>query len=508
MFKACISETALTTEAANEYYNGRISGENFKGDTTTVAMARALLDSRMPAGDSLTVRFRSASKSKEFVAENSLDTVISRVLGNIDIMQDGQLVFYNLCNPVQDANLAVLSVFRTRFAEKYDGWACIESISNYFRRALKNKPLEMLVFANAERKSVLVLVDNLAYSKLHLIQGLMLLFFPWYYKRGDEQSQKEKDLIKVCQSKNEQDFIAAIEAFAAEHDFEIERLRRLLTEFQSSYEKRRYEEVKRDRDSVAANLRALDEKYAAYLHEARDLDITIMGLEKSMENANANPEILDVFLNNPKSLLLESITGSTMVFVVRDYASIWDEVEVDNMVNDPNSMAYRRTRNFTKRQAKKLLKAIFIDQEIKLRVCAAFSFDMSGRADAIEGYNFPNSCHGYMPNPHHYFHACISTNRTVMSNALLEHRYGDAIMQARASTKNLNFTDPTVMGELFNTLLRKDEDNLALELPDGRVVNSAQAVTWLDEQYPESEPDDEAVDEAVAEEAEEEDPVF
>lgn len=483
MFKACVSETALTTAAANEYFENRISGENFKGDTTTVAAARAFLDRRMPDGAWLNIQFRSAALSEDWITNNPVESVIRRFTQLWDPHDECTFTFYNLSHPSKEANLAALAAIRNKLPAMYDGWTILPSITDYFRGSVKNHTVEVLCLINETIKSTVIFVDNLTFSKLHFIQGLMLATMPWYYKKeNNDKTAEERAVISSCVSKDESVFLVAIAAIAQKYDFELGRLKRLLSQYQSSYERQRKDTAERALADIRCRLDNLDVQYRDYLRRQRDTQIELAGLEANIENADANPEILSLFLDNRDKLILERVSGDTMTFVVRDTIGIWDEDEAENIIENLNSGAYRRERNFTKQQARMLLRAVFIDQSIKLRVCAAFQFSLSGEVNAISHYNFGTACQGYMPNPHHQEYACIDGNRPEINRALRNRDYVGAIIQAMASAKGLNFGDTTVMGKFYDAIFTKGEHNRAFQLPDGSIVTSAGAIEWLEAQ--------------------------
>ena len=132
-----------------------------------------------------------------------------------------------------------------------------------------------------------------------------------------------------------------------------------------------------------------------------------------------------------------------------------------------------------------LLRAVFLDQEIKLRICAAFEFSLDGVVKAIAGYNFGSSGTGYLPNPHHQYYHCISGFIPDIQRCLRNPDYVGAVTQTIASTKSINFGDGVVMSRFYNDILTKGEHNRAFELPDGRIVTSAGAIEWLEAQHPE-----------------------
>ena len=57
MFSQALSNTPLTSNQANVYFANRITGESWRNDSSFLATMRALLDSRMPEGDKVSLLF-------------------------------------------------------------------------------------------------------------------------------------------------------------------------------------------------------------------------------------------------------------------------------------------------------------------------------------------------------------------------------------------------------------------------------------------------------------------
>ena len=132
---------------------------------------------------------------------------------------------------------------------------------------------------------------------------------------------------------------------------------------------------------------------------------------------------------------------------------------------------------------KKLMWAIFVDQILKMKFCAAYEFQLDGCVTAHRGYRFGESCEDYMPNPHIYYHSCMGDYDSKVNTMLARNDYVSAIEQCVASAKSLNFGDHTVMCKFMEVITGARElNNKCIELPDGRVVNPKEAIKWLEEQ--------------------------
>ena len=63
MFRNLIGQTPLTDDFANDFFEGKIWGDSYNGDTTLIATLRALVYPRMGPGDSIRTIYRTMRAS-------------------------------------------------------------------------------------------------------------------------------------------------------------------------------------------------------------------------------------------------------------------------------------------------------------------------------------------------------------------------------------------------------------------------------------------------------------
>jgi hypothetical protein len=131
----------------------------------------------------------------------------------------------------------------------------------------------------------------------------------------------------------------------------------------------------------------------------------------------------------------------------------------------------------------KLLTAIFIDQTLKIRFCAAYYFDLNGSVGAQYHHRFPSSFSGYKPNPHIDEFECMGNYKRTINEALTRRDYITALEQCVASAKSLNLHDSAVIGRFIGHFCQNGGSSYkAIELPDGRIVSPKEAIKWIEEQ--------------------------
>ena len=134
-------------------------------------------------------------------------------------------------------------------------------------------------------------------------------------------------------------------------------------------------------------------------------------------------------------------------------------------------------------QMKKLLTAIFIDQTIKIKICAAYRFDARCTVDGVAGYNYGNVFKDMMKNPHINHYACLGDYRAMINDSLSRKDYVSAIEQCSASARSLDVTDATVMKSFMLEMYGINEaESKFIELPNGTRCTTVEAVKWIEEQ--------------------------
>ena len=483
MFRQAINQTALTSDAANSYFE-HIRGDSYNGDVTFLSTLRALIAPRMADGESLYLRFDQSSCSESTVRETQPKKLITHLLRNVDINQRGICYIHSVQSGRQEDNTACLDVFKSNFARVYNGWHRLPRVSDLFRSQFYT-----LCFVNPELKSVAVFVDSLSQSKMHYLQCAILGFFPWYFSPEKGVTQDEMDLINTLRAKEPNDYSACIAKLAERYDFRTARLKQQLAGFETRYEQQECERVRNNIENEDNQIQSLNGRISQHLHNRHELEIRLLGLEAKIAAGGENSEIMDYFIHN-KKLELDYVDNRTLAFIVKDYISYFDESMAKRTIDNPDSFVYapdgRTCNNYiSAEKVKELMYAIFVDQTIKIKVCAAYEFSLTGNVRGISGYHFGAEYAGYMPNPHIQNHSCMGNYDRPINESLQRHDYISALEQTIASAKSLNFGDSVVMREFMRAFYGLGDNDTArarrkwFELPDGTCVTSAQAADWV-----------------------------
>lgn len=478
MFKNSVSSTMLTSDAANIFFQN-IRGESYGSDCTFIATLRALVAPRLPKDESIYLSFGRSDYNASVVAETPGKRMVEAICSGMTI-DYGKIYIHNLSNREQESNIANIELLKSQFCEVYSDWQFLDKISMFYQ-----KSFHVICFINPKIKSVVLFVDNLNLQKLHYLQAATLAMFPWYFDPKKGVSELELALVQSFRERSSDNYLNCIAEISKQYDFESGRIRQLLADFETSYERYERDRVNREISNIDNTMNDLDRRFADCLRQRNSLCIQLLGLEKRIEDG-ADSEIMEYFLCNRK-LYLESVDRDNMYFAVRDYLSYFDEDAAQSYIDRDSNYFYQHCGNgansMTKEGMKKLLSAIFIDQTLRIRFCAAYSFDMRGRVQPCSEHSFGPEFDGYMPNPHIQRYACMGNYTTSINKALAKRDYITALEQCIASAKSLNFHDSTVMERFVGEFTRNGGTSYkAIELPDGSIVTPKMAIKWLEEQ--------------------------
>lgn len=478
MFKTAITSTPLTSDAANAYFEEKVFGNTWMRDTTFLATLRALLDPRMKENETVELRFTSSSYSVRDLNNAGERSAIGAV-GN---SSDNTISVHSFNAAMPDTNTAWMDFVEKNFERLRPGWHRLEKVTTFFRKVFR-----VLCYINPEVRNVSIFVDNLDISRMHYLQCGIFSFMPWYFDQEAGVSELEMDLIKSLRNKTPDRYQECLAKIAERYDFKTARIRQLLAGFETRYERVQCDDLRYRLQTTINSINELNERISSYLRQQRDYELALLGYEtKIAQSEGEDSEIMEYFLCN-KHLMLENVDDSNMKFIVTDYVSYFDEEAVRRVLDNPTSYIYRtdgrdRGNIIPHDDMKLLFEAIFIDESIKMRFCAAYQFQLAGNVSALRNYRYPSECSTYTPNPHIDRFGCMGDNGKIINERLRDHDYVGAIEQCIASCKSLNFCDSPVMSEFMNRIYGIGGYTMkCIELPDGKIVTPKEAINYLKE---------------------------
>ena len=485
MFKNAISGTPLYNGAANDYFAETIVGASWQRDVTFLSTLRALLAPRMKDGDFLCLAFSNTGYSADQLANLTTARAMRAIVDNW-ISDENQVHIHNFNHYSQEQNAPWMKFINDNFESTYSeaGWHRLDKVTLFFR-----KVFDVYCFINPAKKSVAIFTSGMDMRRMHYLQCGILAFLPWYFDPEKGVTEDEMNLINSLREKTSEKYEECIAKIASKYDFQTARIRRMLKGFETRYEQLQCDRIKNEISNIISNLDSLDRQFADYLRRKRDAEANLLGLEMKISEGGDESEIMEYFLCH-KNLELQNVDGSSMSFVVKSTLDYFDEDLANRVITNPRSSLYRdgygdniRNGQITAEEMKRLMTEIFINQTLRIRICAAYEFQLEGSIRALGGYEYGPEFKDYLRNPHIDRYTCLGNYERIINARLKERDYIGAIEQCTASCKSLNFGDSPVMREFTAKIygLTGDSSSRFIEDPDGNRMTVKEAVRWINE---------------------------
>lgn len=491
MFRATISSTALYNDAANTYFDN-ITGERYRDDVSVLSTLRALAAPRMAEGEHIYLNFSRSNYTARDVSNNSASRVVKAML-DMSYYSDGSLIIHSIEAREQTDNYACMELMKSTFCTVYKGFERVEKVTDFFRKTFYS-----MCFINPKTKQAVIFVEQLNIRKLHYLQCGIFAFMPWYFDPKAGVSSDEMELIQSLRETSEEGYLECIRKISSKYDFRTIIIRKRLQGFETRFDKVELEKARNSAERIMRDIQEYNNSIARSFDKKREIDIKILGLEQKIEQGQGESEIMEYFLCN-KKLFLEEVTDRTMTFCAKDYLTYFDEDMAKRIINNKTSYIYRpggydRSNYIPAEDMKMLMTALFIDQTLRMKICATYKFELGSRVSGISHYTYPSDCDDCMPNTHIDKYSCLGNNERAINECLKKNDYIGAIEQSISSCKGMNFADSVVMRVFMERMYGVDgyTHNRCIELPDGKVVRPTEAIEWMKQQAEEQRKAEEA----------------
>lgn len=488
MFRNVITSTPLTSTAANGYFNN-ITGDSYKNDFSFISTLRALVAPRLPDGENVRLFFSETTIPKRLAEESGEIRIINMISRQFNIGvfgSNGVINIHSFSSSEPESNELQMKAVDSGFDKQFSGWHRLQKVTDFYR-----KSFSVSCYINTELKNVCLFVDKMTMQKLHYLQCSIFAFLPWYFDPEKGVTDIEMELINSLREKHPDKYVECITKIASQYDFRTERIRSLLKGFETRYERIEYERASQDIQAYIDEINRLNRKIGDILKEKSDKEIRLLGLNaKINDDSNGDSEIMEYFLCND-NVSLETVDDNYMDFSCMGYVEYFDEDMAKQMIDNYRSYVYRPTsnRDYSKiipvEDMKRLMYAIFIDQTIKMRFCAAYRLKLRGEVQALCSHDYGCEFSTCTPNAHIDRYSCMGNYQRTINELLKNNNYIGAIEQCIASCRSLNFADSVVMTEFMMRLYEVSSSHVnikCIELPDGSVVKPKDAIKWLKEQ--------------------------
>ena len=480
MFRTCVSQTPFTSEAANDMFQN-IQGQDYRSDRSFLSTLRAMLFPRMKPEDRLNLYFFEDSRYTAEYVRSKGDLQFCRGIASnwwtSNENTKNYVIVHSITGSAENTE-ACFNALSNKFSEVCKNYQRIDKVTAFYKPHFK-----VLCFINPNTRVVVFYVENLDMKKLHFLQVVVPVVFPWYINKEAPLTPDEVALSKSFASSSADDYRAFLAKMAEKYDFRTARIKKYLT----GYEKRIVDQQIRAEQGrisdIDRNIRDLTDRISSNLRDRDNANIRLLGLQANQHGEES--ELMDYFLCN-KAVDIRSLSGNTITFVVKSYLDYFDRDCAERMIGrGDNYISRHAPSDEAYENMKKLLTEIFVNPEprLRIRICAAYYLNIPDNACSyMEDYDFSESDGDltYMPNPHIQEYGCLGNYRQEINDALIRGDYITAVEQCVSSCGSLNWADGAVMGAFVQNMY--NSRNAFIELPDGSIVTVAKAIEWLKQQ--------------------------
>lgn len=489
MFKNCITSTPFTTGVANSCFQN-ISGSSYRGDVTFISTLRALIAPRIGENENVELTFGATDYTGTTIQSVPPERTVAAICSNYSMDAPGQLVIHSFASDA-DSNLVNMQIVEDKFTSVYPEYHRLDKVKAFYR-----KSFNVDCYINPDKKSVIVFVDRLDIKKVHYLQVSTLAFMPWYLNQNDGLTADELALMQSLRETSSEKYMECIARIAEKYDFRSAKIRKLLSGFETRYECIERDKTRQEIEGLDDEINRLNDVIGDYLTKRNEKCIQLLGLEQKIAGDTGDSEIMEYFLCN-RRLVLTGMSDTEMYFSVKDYLDYFDRDMAERVINNRDSYVYDRGNGRTRTDAavekmKKLMTELFVSESprLRVRVCAAYKFNLNGSVHAQSGDFSDCEYNGYLPNPHINRYHCMGNYIRTINDLLKSRNYIGAVEQCIASCKSLNFGDSAVMYEFMRQMWANEMK--FIELPDGNVVRPNEAISWLEAQEEQCEQAEEA----------------
>ena len=456
------SQIRLASDIANEFFPN-IKGDTYRDDASWLATMRALLPSRLGADVAAQVRyFQKDSKSHKSRAAR-----VEYYLDGVDTAAPNTVSIINVQKTTEEMDKVVdafkhLGIPEHQFAQAI-----------YDRYAEQEPKGYVLMYINDEIANTVIVTTNLSMHTWHALSAFMRHYFRKAFAEAPA-TDKEMALMRALASTSRDDnstdtYLQLIEEFAEPYDFRSATIRNALVNFTTRAKEARQKAVERTIDEANSVIKSYHEEIGRQLAIREKAQWELAGLKFGTDGEDAtSKELTNYFLNN-RQLVFTKSQDTRFNYWVKSYLTYWDERAAESYIKTRNGYLYEGARayNLDMDKFEKLLRAIFLDRTVRVRITAAFTFTFSGSSINIDidtSDTQPAELNGYMLNPHSMYNHCWGSASANLHESLNSGDYIGAVGVTAYAASELNIPDSST--SQFSRWLAESKWN-CLELADG-----------------------------------------
>ena len=467
MFSERFTSSDFTSDLGDKIFSNIGVTVSYDGDISCATTARILLSPRIPKEENIMIALMSSRAP-------------SGVWSNIDIKNrlyniaesDHSLIFCNIIGSYASAEFDYVS---EHFGEVYNGFVRVRKITSFFE-----KTMPVCCYVNAEKKASVIFCMNMNIEKWHFIQLAILPALPWYVGNNTYQDENEKALLASLASPRMEDYAEAVKRCAEKFNFREQGIRAYLDKIETAAYRKQIREYESNISSSHNRIESYNERIAEALEQIERYEILLWGTQQALANhESGGSQIMQYFLAN-KNIDLVYAEDEYIDFTVKQFCNSWEKQSLLNILSSRgNCIISSGNGIYSGASFEKLIRAIFIDETLKLQMCGKFRYKIGLQLKAVSDATFPSTYDDAMPNPHLQHYSCIGQYELIFNELIQSREHNDIMIleQTSQSVASLNWADTTVVHNFVSDINRTNTK--CIQLPSGEMVDPAHAVAWL-----------------------------
>lgn len=502
MFTKRITGLTVTSAVANPTFPGITAEELFIKvlDESFLATLRLIMCKRLPSEERIGIYCSKSSYTRNSYNEHSADVCLGAILQHRSVLKEdvrGILHIHNVCGD-SDGNAATFEIIDQSVCALLPGhFTALPDVAGFIEQSAHTTAR---VFISEERRSVLICVENLDLKVWHLLQSLLPRYFPWYMQ-GNPLDEEETALLRSLTRRYAPEYIRRAEELAGRMDFRTAEIRAKLGRFERQLEQSSLEAVRRNIKHYEDIMDGLRQQLLGYYGELSAAREREAGLLSRVNSVGEDNELLDYVLCN-KGIDIVRANNGVIEFIINTVISNFDPDLAEQALNRfGESFFYRHyqygttyeNQEMTDERIQRLMRAIFLDEIMQLRVCAAYQMNCAnGSVTAIRGFFFnEKTLADHIPNPHLQVYSCLGDNEALILEAMTRRDYVGAMVLCGSSAANINLAEANTGTLLMENIFANKVGNI-IQMPDGSTATPLDAVKWLEQQDAQKEKEKEA----------------
>ena len=299
--------------------NNWVRGDPIGDDVSMVATLRSLLHSR--SDKTFWFRFKQTSYLPAQVSDGN--DLFTRLARNAFALEPNSMYivsaniteseFDDVCNNLENAETNPWN------PEKENKVLRLQAAEDYIKSRM-HKNIRLYVFP--EMDSCVVLVKDINYPTLHLIESFTPLYFPRLLKEKPITAD-ERAMLESLTQRNPDAYREAIAKLAEQFDFRNQIIENNLVQFELTNREHMLDAAKAQLDLIRTQADKLANDYQMKLLSLQESTIRFEGLRQMKEAEKNNRDLADYFLAH-KNLKLVYVEGSRLDFIVSTFLDSFD----------------------------------------------------------------------------------------------------------------------------------------------------------------------------------------